>query len=357
MKKLITIILVVSIISGSTSFTNAATTTQYEDQAQKLSLIDVFKGTDQGFELERQPTRLEGLIMLLRLLGKEDDALAAPKKDSYFSDVPDWGVVYTNYAFENELTKGIGDNKFGSTQAIVSKSYHTFLLRALGYNDSAGDFSWSMANNFILEKGIVSKEYYEDISSNTFLRDHVAKSSFDTLFFTVKASNNRLVDLLIESGDIDEAIVDANFIVTSEVTDKLIEDDESNVSTEQTIHEKMLGLKVQYPEGMPWTNDDFYSWEGGIFNGGSGCAGFAFLLSDAGFASLKAREHTDFSNLRVGDIVRINNDTHSVIILSVDNTQISVAEGNYNSSIHWGRTFSLEEIKRVGNYILTRYPE
>lgn len=126
--------------------------------------------------------------------------------------------------------------------------------------------------------------------------------------------------------------------------------------TEAEAYQKMIALKSSYPEGMRWTNDNFYAWKGGIYYGGYGCAGFAFLLSDAAFGDLPARMHTEFTydQIRVGDILRINNDTHSVIILAKTSTYVTIAEGNYNSSIHWGRTLSKEKVLQ-SDYIMTRY--
>ena len=126
--------------------------------------------------------------------------------------------------------------------------------------------------------------------------------------------------------------------------------------SEKQIYESMIALKSEYPEGMPWTNDNYYGWNGGIYSGGYGCAGFAFLLSDAAFGSLKAYRHEDFSEIRVGDILRINNDTHSVIILEITEDSIVIAEGNYNYSIHWGRIISKDRLEQIGDYVLTRYP-
>ena len=72
---------------------------------------------------------------------------------------------------------------------------------------------------------------------------------------------------------------------------------------------------------------------------------FAFILSDAAFGSLPARELLEFSyaDVRVGDILRVNGDTHSVIILEVHPDHVVIAEGNYNRSIHWGRTLTKSE--------------
>jgi len=127
--------------------------------------------------------------------------------------------------------------------------------------------------------------------------------------------------------------------------------------SETTVFERIIALKEQYPEGMKWTNDNYYQWKGGIYPGGYGCMGFAFLLSDAAFGDIPARKHYDFNNLMIGDILRINNDTHSVIIIGIDEKDITFAEGNYNFSIHWGRKEAIEKVKSISNYVLTRYPQ
>lgn len=132
---------------------------------------------------------------------------------------------------------------------------------------------------------------------------------------------------------------------------------DTNELSETKVYEAMTALKTDYPEGMPWTNDNYYEWKGGIYLGGYGCAGFAFLLSDAAFDSLPARQHTDFSNIRVGDIIRMNNNSHSVIVLQVKSDSVIVAEGNFNNSVHWGREISRSSIQETGTYVMTRYPQ
>ena len=127
--------------------------------------------------------------------------------------------------------------------------------------------------------------------------------------------------------------------------------------TERQAYEAMTALKSKYPEGMRWTDENYCSWHGGIFSGGSGCAGFAFMLSDAAFGTLPARKLTKFeySDVRVGDILRINHDTHFVIVLEVNDSGVVIAEGNYNNSVHWGRTLSKAEVL-AADYMMTRYP-
>lgn len=121
------------------------------------------------------------------------------------------------------------------------------------------------------------------------------------------------------------------------------------------VYNILIAQKAVFPEGMSWTNSNYVSWKGGIYGGGYGCAGFAFALSDAAFGNAPAKIHTDFTNVRVGDILRLNNDTHSVIVLEVNADSIIVAEGNYNSSVHWGRKIARTALPGDGNYIMTRY--
>ncbi len=119
----------------------------------------------------------------------------------------------------------------------------------------------------------------------------------------------------------------------------------------------MIAFETTYPSGTPWTNDNYYGWKGGVFSGGYGCAGFTFMLSDAAFGCLPARMHTDFTNIKVGDILRINSNSHSVIVLSVNDNSVTVAEGNYNSSVHWYREITYSVLNENGTYVMTRYPE
>lgn len=140
------------------------------------------------------------------------------------------------------------------------------------------------------------------------------------------------------------------------------------VPTAQEAYENMIALKddEKYREGTPWTNSipytlsNSYTWHGGKIQGmnsGVGCAAFAFILSDKAFGDLPAREITPISydNVNVGDILRINGNSHSVIVLRKNAAGVTIAEGNYNGTVHWGRTLSKEEVEKA-DFLFTRYP-
>lgn len=126
-------------------------------------------------------------------------------------------------------------------------------------------------------------------------------------------------------------------------------------TTESQVYETIMAQQAVFPEGMRWTNDNYYGWKGGTYIGGFGCAGFAFAVSDAAFGDVIATVHKDYSNIKVGDILRVDNDTHSVIVLEVREDSVIVAEGNYNSSIHWGREIPKARLVDPSSYIMTRY--
>ena len=163
-------------------------------------------------------------------------------------------------------------------------------------------------------------------------------------------------------------------VLTEESTSALVLCDDTVVPTPTQVYEAMIALKEQdtYKEGTPWTNDEpysdskgYYHWQGGTLDGANisavGCVAFAFILSDAAFGSLPARMYAaggfTFEDVKVGDILRVSNDTHTVIVLEVSEAGVVVAEGNYNSSVHWGRTISKDEVMSNTDHYITRYPE
>ncbi len=163
-----------------------------------------------------------------------------------------------------------------------------------------------------------------------------------------------------------DPIQQENFLV-EESTDESVLYENTNIPTYQEAYNCMIALQTKYPEGMEWTNytpyslNNSYTWKGGKIEGvnsGVGCVAFAFLLSDEAFNNLPGRMLTGvkLSDVKVGDILRVNNYAHTVIVLQVSDTGVIIAEGNYNSSVHWGRSMSKDEVE-AANCLITRYPE
>lgn len=114
-------------------------------------------------------------------------------------------------------------------------------------------------------------------------------------------------------------------------------------------------LKEEYPDGTPFTNANKYYWKC-VDITGYGCYAFAGIVSDAIFGKDGSRptKHTNLSNIKVGDHLRLT-DSHSVIVMKVEEDGIIVTEGNFNGCVHWGRYISFESIESDEYYIETRY--
>jgi len=219
-KSTIALILVLSLMVTAPTF--GARLPEYGTSAIHLYELGVFVGSDKGFELERTPTRLEGLIILVKLLGEAEAITQYENSGAVFTDVPQWGHSWVTYAYYQGLTSGVGDSKFGSNDLLQSRSYMTFLLKALGYNPDDGDFAWDTSLDKAEEIGMITFEEKIGLETEPFLRDHVAYLSEKTLSQNVKGKNVTLIEELVYRGVIDRDAAEKINLVGSEKIDLLL---------------------------------------------------------------------------------------------------------------------------------------
>ncbi len=173
----------------------AATVTEAEMQASALKRLGLFKGvSDTDFDLDRVPTRTEALVMLIRVLGKEPEALKGDWTHP-FTDVASWADKYVGYAYENALTKGVSATRFGTGNAN-SDMYLTFVLRALRYDDAAGDFAWNEPDALAKSVGILPG----GVDTINFLRADVVLVSWAALATDLKDGSQTLSEKLVSAG-------------------------------------------------------------------------------------------------------------------------------------------------------------
>jgi len=201
-KKLQRIFLVsLAIMFALSSLTVMAATPLEESRflycAQELNSLGLFNGTDNGYELDRAPSRAEAAVMLVRLLGKEEQALSSSASHP-FTDVPQWADRYIAYMYDEGLTNGISATQFGAAQACEARMYVTFVLRALNYNDAAGDFTYNNSLSFARMIAVIDSDDYLRISQNEFLRGDLASVSFWALFSEMNGSDKLLLEKLID---------------------------------------------------------------------------------------------------------------------------------------------------------------
>lgn len=200
MKKSCKLVLVGTALAAAMTFSAGAA--NFTNCADALNQMGLFSGTDKGYELDREPTRAEAAVMLVRLLGGEKEA-TAKNYATPFTDVPSWAAPYVGWLYENGLTAGATETTFGTTGKCTAQMYSTFLLRSLGYQDTGAspDFQYANAIAFAEEKGVAD---YANCDADNFLRDNVVAMSYTALATQPKdGKHNTLLDQLTASGAVD----------------------------------------------------------------------------------------------------------------------------------------------------------
>ena len=202
MKRLITILLAVVLVF---SLGTAALAADAEETAAAdvLYTLGLFKGTGTDaegkpiYDLDRALNRAEAVTMLVRLLGKEEEA-GAGAWEIPFTDVADWAKPYVGYAYANGLTNGYDEKTFGGTDPVTATQYLTFVLRALGYSSAEdGDFKWDAAWELTDRLFITRGEYGAD---TPFDRGDAVKVSYAALGAFLKGEGRFLGEKLLDEG-------------------------------------------------------------------------------------------------------------------------------------------------------------
>lgn len=195
-----TILSIVLTLAMSFSFSMtvfAADMNEADAKAAALNKLGLYQGvsaTETNYDSGRAPTRVEALVMLIRILGKDQEALSGSGSHP-FSDVPAWADKYVGYAYEKGLTKGISADKFGTDNASASM-YLTFVLRALGYSDASGDFTYDRPFTLAKAAGVLPS----GVDTASFKRGDVALISWAALEADVKGGMTQLAKRLIADG-------------------------------------------------------------------------------------------------------------------------------------------------------------
>ncbi len=176
--------------------------TKYMDEAYALKKLGLVRGAADGMELYRGNTRAESITMLIRLLGEESRAL---EKDHYhpFGDVAEWAKRYVGYAYQSGYTKGVSNTRYDGQALTTAGQYMTFVLRALGYSEEAGDFKYETALSDALSLGVIDSQTLRELQNGEFRRDQVMHISYLALSAETKGSSRTLLSKLVANGAVD----------------------------------------------------------------------------------------------------------------------------------------------------------
>lgn len=177
----------------------------YTNSADILYELGLFQGV--GFDPQGKPlydlgarcTRAEAAVMLMRLLGLEEEAQTAPAGP--FTDLQDWQKPAVNLLYQKGMISGASADKFEPEAPCTVEMYATFMLRALGYSDKNGDFRYESAPVFGMQIGLVDN-FSCDIGD--FRRDDAVQMSRMALELRPRGAKDTLITQLVAEGVVDK---------------------------------------------------------------------------------------------------------------------------------------------------------
>lgn len=176
----------------------------YNAMAAALKSLNLFRGSftgyGQGFDLELVPTRLQALIMFIRVLGEEEQALAWTGT-THFTDISRGSDAekYVGYAYEKGYTNGYSATQFKPGNPVNAGQYTEFVLRALGYSSAANtDLSDTMERAEVA--GLLTAGETARLRTEKFLRADLVYISYYALYARLPDSRDTLADALMDKG-------------------------------------------------------------------------------------------------------------------------------------------------------------
>ena len=172
--------------------------------AAALKQLHLFRGTltgyGQGFDLEAAPTRLQALIMFIRVLGEEEQALAWTGTTPFRDVTPGSDAEkYVGYAYERGYTNGYSATEFRPAGAVNAHQYTEFVLRAMEYSSAANT---NLADVFdrAVDAGVLTAGEAAMLQRDRFLRAELVYISYYALDALLPDSSRTLGDRLMDAG-------------------------------------------------------------------------------------------------------------------------------------------------------------
>ncbi len=183
-----------------------------EQAAERLYYLGLLSGvgTVDGkihFALSNPLTKLEAIIMVIRLMGIETEVLES-NYGHPFTDVPGWGSAYVGYFWETGLLLGENSSQFSPDMVVPSTVFMNYMLNVLGYVSNGSNYTLADAALIGQRIGICEKV----LPSIT--RGQAIMMMYRTLDTTTAGTEHTLSFSLVEEGILDYK--DVQFLLWNE---------------------------------------------------------------------------------------------------------------------------------------------
>ncbi len=216
MKKITFVMVFVLLLNITGPNVHAQTFEEATDEAVLICTeIGMLLGSGGGVTpdyLATTPLRYQGAVLLLRLMGLYDIALAYSSATGFSdTDTFTWieGRNILNYLFDNQDTigfKGYPDGTFKPYGEMDAKQYYKVMLVALGYEENV-DFAWNTTPTLPGTLEMAQSVGLLWLQGDTdFIISDLAVATVETLRASMKGTSQTLAEYLISIGIIDATI-------------------------------------------------------------------------------------------------------------------------------------------------------
>lgn len=198
MKKVLALVLAFALVFGTLGTAFAADTLSADVNAVVgLGMLKGPNGTVDTVYAASSVSKIQAAIMVLRLKGKEAEALAFTGTDNFVDANGHWAAKVMAYLKAHPEFGFAGDGKnFTPDAKITAQMYYKVMLESLGYKqntaDVIGDFTWAGVMDFAKAKGLVKVANVTNLTISD-----LATATVEALKAPVKGATTTLAETIV----------------------------------------------------------------------------------------------------------------------------------------------------------------
>ncbi len=231
MKKIISFIIIISLLVGF-SYSEEGKITYGE----LLEKIEIIKGNGNDLNPDGVMKRQEVISLIIRLsdLSEEYNKFVPPIEPT-FKDVSksSWAYKDIEFAYANNITKGIGNNLFGYGDYINANQFSLFILRVMNYDENNKDFEYRKSYD-ILMKRCNSKKNIKDASEDI-LRANMFEILYNSLDAKLYNDDKKFIEKVLNSNKKKDEFIDIMNNYKEKLVFDLDKEEKNNDSKKEII--------------------------------------------------------------------------------------------------------------------------
>ena len=162
-----------------------------ERAVNTLAALHLVIGTPDGYAVNDAATQEQAATLIVRLLGEQEAAQASLRWCGW-TGVPSWARMAINYCADHEL---ILPSEYIPNGMLDANQWCTMLLRAVGFRDDLGAFTWQNAALTAQRIGLISQTLSGELTRGTMF-----ETALEALRYTHRLENQSMLERLIAKG-------------------------------------------------------------------------------------------------------------------------------------------------------------